>query len=102
MIDMRLTPDRRAAGLLRAALGVLVAVSLPHAIAADDAAFSRALSEARCIPAHVALLREEKDVKIFAVRCQGDPPRTLGLACRRDACSVESGHDGGGLENGRQ
>ena len=80
---MWLVPDRRAGGLLRAALGVVVVASLPHAVAAGDAAFSRALSEARCIPAHVALLREEKDLRIFVIRCQGNPPWTIALACRR-------------------
>ena len=60
---------------------------------ASDAEFQRALNDAKCAPAQVATLRDEKDIKEYLVTCLGSPPRKVGITCARSKCSASSTED---------
>lgn len=67
-----------------AACGML----LGHPAAASDAEFAKALNEARCMPARISVLRDDKDVKSYEVTCLGNPPTNIAVFCTKRACSV--------------
>lgn len=77
---------------LTALLAVVAGLPL-RPVGATDAQFTRALNQAGCIPAHVAVIREEKGITAYKVSCVGNPPRNVDVYCAKDACSVSADSD---------
>ena len=71
---------------------LLVAGLVPLAPAGgSDAEFSRALNAAGCIPTQVAVTRKAAEMQIYQVSCAGNPPRSVGVYCVKNTCSVSAG-----------
>ena len=71
--------------------------------AASDAEFQRLLNDAKCAPARVSTLRDEKEIKEYLVICLGNPPRRVGVFCTRSKCTASSPDNETGSQNtGRQ
>ena len=58
---------------------------------ASDAEFSRALNAVGCAPTRVTVTHNTQGTQIYQVSCAGNPPRTIGMSCTKNRCSVSSG-----------
>ena len=68
-------------------------------VAASDAEFQRSLNDAKCVPAQVSTLRDEKEIKEYLVTCLGNPPRKVGVFCARSKCAASSADNETGSKN---
>ena len=77
--------------------GVLVIIGLlgllPADAGASDAEFNKALNEAKCVPAQVVMLKDEKQFKVYEITCLGNPPRKIGVSCSKSTCSASPAGD---------
>ena len=80
-------------------LSVIIALLPLNVARASDAEFSRALTAAGCLPNRVAVVRKEQALQIYEVSCLGEPPRSVGVTCLKQTCSVSSGGNGGSAGN---